>query len=504
MRRSTVILLLFGCTAAALAGWLWWADDVVLLAPPGGGAAVAPGGGGDGPAPAPAPDRLRVVLRATPRERFVQPPADAVRAETATGEPLAARVVAGVGAGLDVERVGRGAALLEIEGPAGLLLRRVSVDPAQPSRVRVGAPVVVRGQVVDAQQQPIAAARVWLGERTADGLERSFAVDDDGRFEAFAPAGAGVPLVVRAPGFASQWRPITAAAGAPELREVLQPATTLHLQVAARAVEIERARAFVVPGTDGVTVGLAQWPFFAQVLGGYEVDADGKATVDDLPQRGEVGVVMRHPLAALRAPVPVTLAAEPQRVVVPLSIDLPVQMGAVVDEAGEPLAGATVFARPPRLRLDASRSRRLLPPYLDLRGVCAATAGASGEFSIGVPGEGARLSVRKPGFAGRDVPAIEARNDAISLPAWRGGDAVLQVAPPSGDAAWILAFSVGDGSVGDTFEQAYEPGASGTLSLPYAGRYDVTIRIERPGAEPVERVMRGLLVTGPVGVGVDR
>ena len=338
----------------------------------------------------------------------------------------------------------------------------------------------------------MATARVWFGERAGAGEERSFGVDEEGRFLALVPAGDGVPLVVRAPGFASQWRAVSVGAGAPELVEVMQPATTLSVQVAARAVEIGRARAFVVPGEAGVTVGLAQWPFFLQALGGYEVDEGGKVTIDDLPQRGSVGVVLRHPQSALAAPTQVQLSDKPARAVVPVSFGLERLRGVVVDDAGEAIPGAAVFARTQRQRLDDPRSRRLLPPYLDLRGACATTAGAVGEFEIGLPAQDVVLSVRAEGFAGRDVAAKVAREGAIALSPWRGGDAVLRVPAPLAEAPWVLASRLGGG-----VERRYAAQETGALALPYAGRFDIAVRVERPGAEASTQTLWGMAVTGP-------
>ena len=351
-------------------------------------------------------------------------------------------MVAGAGSGFDVSAPRRGPALLEIEEGDRLLLRYAALgDPRQFPPAQVGARVMVRGVVQGEQGQPLPGASVWFGERLASGALRSFGVDDQGAFEADVPAGRGVPFVVRAAGYATKWRVISApvaaigggASSAPdELREMLEPAATLHVQVAGRAFEVERARVYVLPPAGQVSSGLSQWPFFAQIFDrGYVVDAAGRAVIDDLPQRGAVRVVVRHPMAALTAATDVKLSASLVRATVPLAFDARAQQGVVVDEDGEGVAAAWLFGRVPGQRLGVPASARLLPPYVDLRRVWVARADSTGGFSMGTPlADDAQLAVRAFGYAGRDVPLSAAMNAEIMLPRWRGGDASLAVAPP--------------------------------------------------------------------------
>ncbi|MCK5945458.1 MAG: hypothetical protein KAI24_25935, partial [Planctomycetes bacterium] len=445
-------------------------------------------------------DAPRVRVRVTSLERFVAPPPEPDLAVRVDGVALPARIIAGVGAGFDVTLARRGVALLAIEHDGGELLRQLALDPTSPTPARVGARIVVRGRVNDGRQRPVRGARVWFGELHADGSERSFVVDDEGAFEADVPAGDGVPFVVRATGYASKWRAISVGPDVQPLDEVLQPATTVYLQVAARAVEIERARAFVVPLSSGVSSGLSQWPFFAQLLAdGYPVDGSGRVAIEDLPQHGEVGVVVRHPLAPLMAPEVVELSEQPARALVRMSFASRTHQGGVVDDAGAPIAGASLWARVPGQRLDGPRSQRLLPPYLDLRGACAARAGADGRFSIGLPdAEDAQLAVRARGFAGRNVPWSSEMDAELVLPVWRGGDASLRVQPPVAGAVWRV-----DSNLGGGVDLPCAADEACVLALPYCGRFDVQLRVEVAGAEPVVREVTGLLVTGPVELTTD-
>lgn len=458
----------------------------------------------------PTTDAPRVTLQVRSLERFVAPPEPLDLSVRPDGTPLRGRVVAGAGSGFDVSAPPRGPALLEIEEGDRLLLRYAPLgDPRQPP-LTVGARVMVRGVVQDDQGQPLPGASVWFGERLASGAPRSFGVDEQGAFEADVPAGRGVPFVVRAAGYATKWRVISApvaaigggaSSGPDELREMLEPAATLHLQVAGRAFEIERARAYVLPPTGQVSSGLSQWPFFAQIFGpGYAVDATGKAVIPDLPQRGSVRVVVRHPAVGLASPTAVTLSSALTRATVPLRFDARVQQGAVVDEDGQGVASAWLFGRVPGQRLEVPGSSRLLPPYADLRRVWVARADADGHFSMGTPAaEGAHFAVRAHGHAGRDVPLDAAMNAEIVLPRWRGGDASLTVAPPVAGAAWWLVSDLGGGVM-----LACDADAAGTLALPHCGRFAVEARVEHRGAEPVVRSWPSLTATGPVELATAR
>ena len=452
-----------------------------------------------------------MTLKVRALERFVAPPTPARISTRPDGTPLVGRVIAGAGAGFDVDAQPRGPALVEIEDRGLRLLRVASLgEQRQSPPLTIGARVTVMGVVLDDQGQPLPGASVWFGERSADGVLRSFLTDELGAFEADVPAGAGVPFVVRAAGYASTWRAISApvavvgggaSARSDALRVMLEPSRTIHLQVAGRAVEIGRARAFVLPAVEAVSSGVSQWPFFVQALDdGYAIDADGRAVISGLPQRGSVRLVVRHPMAALRSPVLVELSATRTPVTVPLTFGGPIQRGRVVDEGGRAVQAAWLFGRRPGQPLRGSWSTRFLPPYADLRGLRVARPGDNGAFAIGTSAAAAgELAIRAPGFAGRDVPLDTGMQAEIVLARWRGGDASLVVAAPAVGVAWRLVSDLGGG-----VEVACDADEPGVLALPHCGRFAVDARFEGDDAAPVERGWPSLAVTGPVEVDFER
>ena len=475
---------------------LWRAGGPDVVAPPAGGAPPDPVPPAPRPAVGPAAARLpEVRVEATLLTPLFAPPQEQGLAVRSDGEPLPARVVAGAGAGFDVDRARRGSALVSVAVGSGSLLRHVATDPAAAAPVVVGARVEVRGVVVDAQQRPARGASVWFGELTAEGSERAFEVDEDGAFTAEVSAGQGVPFVARGPGLASVWRVVEVRPGTAGLRAVLPPAATVHVQLAGRAVEVEQARAFVVPLEGQVSSAVAQWPFFAQVRSdGYPFDADGRAVVPDLPMEGEVGVVVRHPLAPLAAPARVALGRSRQRVTVPIAFEERAVTGTLVDARGEPVAGAWLFGRTPNRSLGGERSPRLLPPHLALQGVFVARSDRRGRFSVGVPhAADAQVAVRCVGFAGCDLDDVRAAPDAtqeLQLADWHGGDASLRVTPPVDASAWRLR--------GFGVEVACGPGDAGVLALPRCGRYRLRLEVFVGERAPVALELPDVAVTGPV------
>ena len=316
MQRSTLLFLLMVCAIGCAITALAWHSDNEAPRPPGtaddrdpvarDGSAGSRQREDQEPLPADAP---HVVLRVASRERFTPPPAEPCLLRHVDGSELVTSVLAGVGAGFDADWSHRGVAMVRARFEAGEVLRQVAIEPAGREPGRVGARIVMRGRVVDERDLPIAGASVWFGELGADGSRREQVVDDAGRFELDVPSGAGVPFVVRAPGYASVWRPLEVSGRPSPLREVLRPACALQLQLAATRKRGSQPVAYVLPEAR-VSTELSQWPFWLQALtGGYPIDADGRCAVDDLPRDGQLGVVVRHALAPLAAPAPV----EPRR-----------------------------------------------------------------------------------------------------------------------------------------------------------------------------------------------
>jgi hypothetical protein len=514
MQRSTLLFLLVACTAVAVVLTFAFSQSNVGVEPPtpvhGNGSVSGSGatagdemadgnepadsqqgsdGGYQGEVPEEAP---HVQITVTPLERFVAPPSQPQLAESVDGTPLSARILAGVGAGFDAMSDRRGVTLLAVEVPGGQVLRQLAVAPTTSAMARIGARIVLRGQVVDAAQQPVQAANVWFGELAADGSQRLVAVDETGAFQADVPAGDGVPFVVRAPGFASTWRTITVDPQAQPLLEVLRPATSLSVQLAVRADELARVRAFVVP-LGRVSTGVSQWPFFLQCLsGGYALDETGQVRIDDLPQHGEVGVVVRHPLAPTTPPVKAKLSEQLVRVIVPVTFAASRLLGAVVDDSGNAIASASVWVRSPEQPLGSLPSMRLLPPHLDLHDACFDVTGMAGQFVIGVADEQQLLlSVRANGYAGRDLSPRSMANAAVVLPTWIGGEPSLRILPPMAGEVWRVSINLGGG-----INTACAADDALLVSLPHAGRFSIEITVAVAGRQLGERVVKEVMVTG--------
>jgi len=509
MQRSTVLFLLLGGVVVAILATIAFSDPgEVVLPPSNGDNTVTDGtanengssgslptpsttGGHDGPVP---PDAPHVTITVTSKERFVPPPRPPVLAMTLAGEELPVEILAGVGSGFDAQARARGVAMIAIDMSPIRLLRQVAVAPDGNQPARIGPRVVVRGSVVDAQKKPIAKAVVWFGELQADGSRREFVVDEEGAFEGEVPTGEGVPMVVRAGGFASKWRTIVVTSDMQPLAAMLQPAAKVQIQLAGRAVEMDQARAFVVTSSK-VSSSLSQWPFFAQcVSGGYPISELGQIEIDDLPQSGVVGVVIRHPFAPLVAPTDVKLGAKLVRATVPMRLGGSVLQGAVVDGEGDVVGGASLWALPQRRRLAGGRSQRLLPPHLKDLGACYAQAGPQGFFKIGGIGEDEPvLTVRAHGHAGRNVPVNTIKNAPVVLPKWLGGDAALRIQPPVAGKVWRVSINLGDG-----IDEACAADEPFVVSLPHAGAFDVEMVLRIDGEQVGESDVKALMATGPV------
>jgi hypothetical protein len=495
MQRRNAVILLLAVTAAAVAVATWPPAPPVAPVDPE-PAVVEPAAPGVGAgADAPADDGLRVHVQATLRERFVPPPPVRVRVVDAVEQapPLPVRAVAGVGAGFDDGEQAAGAALVAVAYGDGELLRHANVPAGGTARLLVGGARVVRGRVLGPDGAPAAGAVVWLGQTTAAG-RREFAVDAEGQYEADVPSGDGVPFVVRAPGCATQAR-VLDVGDAVVVDARLAAGCTLAVHVVATAEAMAHARVFALPPAE-VGSDLAQWPFWLQALDGGAGFDGAAARLDGLPQGAEVDVVVAHPLAPRMAPQAVRCKGANPRVVVTLPPFAAQRLvGRVVDDQGAPLAFADVVlgggatGRPP--------APRLAPGAAVWRGVFAMTTDADGAFVVGMPdGDEPSFAVRAPGHAGRTLPIAAARAGGdVALPAWRGGDAALRVAPPQPAVPWTATADLAGG-----VRAAVAAGEAWQVSLPSAGRYDVVVATTMPGKEPARRELPGVDVTGIVDV----
>ena len=507
MQRSTVMFLSLGCTVAAVVTIIAFSDLGASVVPPGSGgsreSAIAANEEGSGAAVGTrdtvSPDSPHVRITVTAREKFFGPPMPGSMAEMSDGTPLTTQILAGIGAGFDADWNRRGSSLIGIEYPDSQLLRQIVIDQGDYDAIRVGARVVVRGRVLDAAEKPVKNATVWFGELGFDDRALEFACDTDGVFEANTPAGQGIPFVIRADDCAASWRTITVEPGMKPLNEFLQPSTSLKIQLAASSDELEQARAYVVP-LSSVSTGLAQWPFFVQSLtGGYQMDASGVAEVNGLPQYGSVGVVVRHPLAAVTHPVAVRLSSDAERVVVPVTFTSKRHAGSVVGESGEPIASVSLWHRSGRESLAGTPSQRLLPPHLGVVGACYCSA-RNGQFVLGlIEDSQAILSVRADGYAGRDLPLLAVQDAPITLSKWTTGEPSLRIMPPVANRDWRVSINLGG-----HIEEDLAAGDAFVVALPHAGRFDVEMRLEVAGRLQGDLDHSDLMVTGLVELATPR
>lgn len=489
-RRLLVLLALVVALALAYGVWARAWDDP--SPPPTAPSPVLPAPSDD--LAAPPADAIRLRIDVSPRERFVPPPAARVVGLRAPGgERVPATIVAGAGAGFDANAGDSGAALAAFLLPEGRVLRQVALRDGV-TEVWFAARLVVHGTVRDGTGKPFPGAIVWFGEHDADGSRREFVTDADGSYTATVLAGDGVPFVVTAAGCAAQWRAVAVGMPPPRCDAVLERAAVLDVQLAATAVELATARLFVVP-TGQVGSALAQWPFFVQALtDGFPFDDNGRARVADLPAGCTVGLLVCHPLAPLAAPRPVALRGERVREVVPVAFAATTWRGLVVDEAGDGLAGALLWARDVSMRLEPGNSQRLLPPNLGLPGAMATSSDRDGAFAVGaIGGPGAGLSLRAHGRAGRDLPAaVVESGQPLVLPAWHGGQATLVVPPPRRGVAWVVE--------GYSGTRALAPGETWIAALPHEGIFDVGIAAFLGDREVGRVVHKAVVATGPVTV----
>ena len=496
-----------GCTVAAVVAIIAFSELGAPVAPPGSGgsreltifANEVGSGSVDGNDRPVLTDTPHVRITVTSREEFFAPPIRLPMAKLFDGTPLTAQILAGIGAGFDADWNRRGASLIGIEYQGSQLVRQIVMDQGDFDAILVGARVVIRGRVLDAAKKPAKNAKVWLGELGLDDRALEFACDKDGFFEANAPAGQGIPFVARADNCAATWRTITVESGMKPLTDFLQPSTSLKIQLAARSDELEEARAYVVP-LSSVSTGLAQWPFFVQSLtDGYRLDASGATDIDGLPQYGSVGIVVRHPLAALTSPVAVRLSSDAGRVVVPVTFTPTRHAGSVVSESGEPIAFASLWHRPSSKRLAENSSQRLLPPHLDVTGACYCLA-RDGQFLIGlIDDKRAIFSVRADGHAGRDLSLLEVEHTPVILPTWSGGEPSLRVMPPVANSGWRVSINLGG-----QIEEDLAANDAFVVALPHAGRFDIEMHLEVAGQPQGDLDYSDLMVTGPVDLVTPR
>lgn len=502
MQRSAATFLMLAAVLAAGVAVVWssFAGEPPAPPPPGPQPPNVAGPADATPEDHGAPAKPHVRVEVQLREAFVPPPPVRVEAVGSDGAPLSVTLVAGEGAGFAAAPPKPGLALAAIAlGGGRWLLRQVAVGDAGVARITVGAPIVVTGRVQDEAGAPIAGASVWAGESDGEGNRREAVTGDDGAFETDTPGGAGVPLVVRAAGRASSWQAVMVSPSSREFPIAMRAAAGLDVQFAAAADLVRDLRLFVVP-RGPISTELASYPFFLQTLAdGFVVASNGSATVPDLPRGATVGLVVSHPRVIGAAPHAVTLRAANERVVLPLRTAEAVWQGRVVDEAGAPLAGVSVWSRPPRQQLDGIAAGRFLPPHLGAPGCFAAHTDDDGAFTIGAVEPGGVLSLRAADRAGRDLawPPADASAPVV-LPSWSSGPQEFRLQPPQAATPWLAECDLAGGIRAEV--AADQPWI---VSFPQAGFYRV-VTTTFVGGREVGKAERDVAVTGPVDLQAPR
>lgn len=439
----TAVTLLLAASGLGVLAWLVLASGDLPPAeighPQGTGALEPPPGGpsGDPPGWSPA-SGPQVLVELTPRGRLLPPPSatrwNVVREESVL--PAAVTVLGGADdAWFGPRRGGRSLVRVELGRGAGLV-RVVAADAGDATAlVDLGADTILQGRVVDTAGRPVAGARVWSGLLHGGELQ-TVATDQDGRFQCVASAGAGVPLVVRAPGLAQVGRIVHVDPVAPvEHSFVLPPGASLTVRCAAVAHALAPARVLVLPGTDAGTEVL-QFPFLLQAVAGWRsADAGGVCTIPGLPLGGALAVLVQHPLVAQTPAVEVVLRQPENDLTVPLVL-LPPLHGRVVDTTGAPVAGARVICggRPEEAG-SVDVAGRLLPGDAGGFGLCVTVTDEAGRFAIGRTGRaghGVLLRVVDRHRAGLELLVGSGEQLAQELPLapWSDAPAVLRLLPP--------------------------------------------------------------------------
>ncbi len=433
---------------------------------------------------------LRVMVTVTSEEQFLHPvTAPVVAQRPGARQSLPTTLLAGVGAQLRGDD-GRGFSLVAITTEDGArLVRRAAFDPAQAQAHLVGLPAPVTGTVVTADGKPIAGARLWLGEHDAAGLPVEVVSDTEGHFAATTATGDGVPIVVHATGFAAVAEFVEMTLAGLERKIVLVPSTPLRVQLVGIGQPGTQARVFVVPLAT-VSSELSSYPFFAQTIaGGWPVDGNGLAVIDDLPRDCEVGVVVVHPLAPITAPRAVRLRDRAENLALPMSYVAP-RSGRVVDARGVPVAGARVFGCDDPQRLPTGPARRLLPAQVEAPGLLAAFGDREGAFVIG--DAAAWWRVEAPGHAGRVIVPTDPA-DPVVLPRWVGGPVEFVLVPPRAGSVWIGATNLGGG-----LQQPLVADIPWRVSLPHAGRFTFDLQTFVDGVAKGHERREHVDATGPI------
>lgn len=405
-------------------------------------------------------------------------------------------VVAGAGGAFVPAAERRGAALVRLRFEGREIHRRVARREDASLGVDLGPERPVRGRVVDDKAKPVEGATVWSG----GGPEEVVATDSDGRFEAMAHAGVGVPVVVRAEGKAHKhaFAQVDATSGA-ELSFVLLESTPVLVQAAGTVDALRDAEVAVVP--IGVTsTELQTYPFFAQGMwSDTALDAEGRAVLRGLPRGCVVGLLLIGPGVCRAAPVEVALLGDQ-----PPQANLPAPERArmaveIVDERLQPLRGCEVRCEPQdRASVDPAAGAFLLPEWLPPRGGSVFVRGdGPRSLAISQSEKPIRILASDGVVVAETEPFLpRAASTQLVLPQRPMGKPSIVVPPPKPGVAWSVR--VDPMTKGEFVEVAADEPFVADLEGPMV--VDVRARIPDGAAWSAPREQRGIVVIAPVGL----
>lgn len=387
--------------------------------------------------------------------------------------------------------------LLEVAvgGRRTLRLVRLRADGVT---VRLGADVLVAGQVVDADGEAVASAHVWVA-----GVEAK--TDAAGEFEVPAVGGEGLPLVAWADGMAAQTLVLEAWCNS-TVRVVLAPAAQVRVRaIGAVGAGQAPARVVVLPAREPRTAAEAQYPYFLQALtGGAPVSSKGFASLTNLPVGIRVRLLVTHDNGVAESLPSIETRTRPSEASVLMQAAGEVR-GTVARRDGGPAAGAWVALWPSDAGRDLERevgASCALPPA----GYCARGSvrrcDATGAFRLPrSPRHGeARLLALGHTFAaevsvlgrGEVVHDLTLPDDAVGDPS---PTARLQLHAPPGDyRVHVVEHGL-----------TPRPSTRWTATVPFpiplrsAAMADVTVTIAAPDA-PWVRSFPALAIVGDVDV----
>jgi hypothetical protein len=301
--------------------------------------------------------------------------------------------------------------------------------------------MALKCRVLAPDRTPVAGALVWIGDEKPQPV-----TGENGEVELFSHGGVGVPIVVRAPGYAWQHRFVDLLwdlrPAAPETQEfVLSPESVLTVHWIGTADQLRDARVVLLPAGETFTTELLAYPFFAQtVLEECRFDAQGQAVVRGLPLGATIGVSARGPCVPVTPPQKVEL----RRATASAQIGSTARVcaavrGTVVDADGKPLPGATVCCWALGQEPTTTAADRWLLARVDqLVGATVTTSDADGAFELLPPNAAQFVVAVSAGVV--ELRRTLARGATgplrCPLPVWTAAPAQLRVPPPVQGVPW--------------------------------------------------------------------